>query len=203
MNTIADHVDSDLREHMLARGGAMPVRRRVLAAIDGHAQSEYLVRVARRIAERRDAPWSVAFVDTGAGWTRRGANSWIAALRAGAPARRRGDHPARRTRSPTNCWRMPTATGVGQIVLGRTRERPLARMFSRSLTQQLLRRGAHLELTIIATPGRAGEGATPAAAASARRGSRGEYLYATLATLVAFGLAFAGRPLPVGWPTCR
>ena len=66
VDTVAGHVDSDLREHMLARGGAMPVRRRVLAAIDGHAQSEYLVRVARRIAERRGAPWSVAFVDTGA-----------------------------------------------------------------------------------------------------------------------------------------
>ena len=66
MDTMARHVDSDLRESMLARGGTMPVRRRVLAAIDGHAQSEYLVRVARRIAERRGAPWSVAFVDTGA-----------------------------------------------------------------------------------------------------------------------------------------
>ena len=66
MDTMAGHVDNDLRESMLARGGTMPVRRRVLAAIDGHAQSEYLVRVARRIAERRGAPWSAAFVDTGA-----------------------------------------------------------------------------------------------------------------------------------------
>ena len=66
LETIAAHVDSDLREHMLARGSAMPVRRHVMAAIDGHGQSEYLVRVARRIAERRGAPWSVVFVDTGA-----------------------------------------------------------------------------------------------------------------------------------------
>ncbi|MGA7437021.1 MAG: histidine kinase, partial [Luteibacter sp.] len=65
VETVASHVDSDLREHMLARGGAMPVRRRVMAAIDGHSQSEYLVRVTRRIAERRGAPWCVVFVDRG------------------------------------------------------------------------------------------------------------------------------------------
>src|SRR5579875_900228 len=65
VETVAAHVESDLRGSMLARGTAMPVRRRVLAAIDGHAQSEYLVRMARRIAERRGSPWGVVFVDTG------------------------------------------------------------------------------------------------------------------------------------------
>src|SRR6201991_1402085 len=65
VETVAAHVDSDLREHMLARGGAMPVRRRVMAAIDGSSQSEYLVRVTSRIAGRRGAPWSVVFVDRG------------------------------------------------------------------------------------------------------------------------------------------
>jgi len=73
-------------------------------------------------------------------------------------------------------------------------------MLGRSLTQLLLRRGAHLELTIIATP---------TERAQARRklrlvgmpggvGRRGEYIYATLATLVAFGLSFiADRYLSV------
>ncbi|HEV7776461.1 MAG TPA: histidine kinase, partial [Luteibacter sp.] len=70
VETVASHVDSELREQMLAHGTAMPVRRRVLAAIDGFPQSEYLVRVARRIAERRGAPWTVAFVDTGSEMSR-------------------------------------------------------------------------------------------------------------------------------------
>jgi two-component system sensor histidine kinase KdpD len=70
-------------------------------------------------------------------------------------------------------------------------------MLGRSLTQLLLRRGAHLELTIIATP---------AERAQARRrlriagcvADRSEYIYATLATLVAFGLSFiADRYLSV------
>ena len=41
---------------------------------------------------------------------------------------------------------------VSTIVIGRTRERPIARMFNRTLTQQLLQKGAHFELTIINTP---------------------------------------------------
>src|SRR5690606_78930 len=67
MQTAADRVDSDLRETQAARGvSGMNVRRRVLVAIDSLGQSEYLVRVARRLAERRDAPWTVVTVQTGA-----------------------------------------------------------------------------------------------------------------------------------------
>lgn len=41
--------------------------------------------------------------------------------------------------------------GISTLVLGRTRERPLARMFNRTLTQQLLQRGAHYELVIVSS----------------------------------------------------
>lgn len=196
MDTMAGHVDSDLRESMLARGGTMPVRRRVLAAIDGHAQSEYLVRVARRIAERRGAPWSVAFVDTGARLEPARRERLEAALRL---ARRLGGDTVvlRGATIADELLAHADREGVGQVLLGRTRERLLARMVGRSLTQQLLRRGAHLELTIIATPSER--------AASRRRlrfpggrGSRGEYVYATLATLAALSLSFvADRYLSV------
>ncbi|MDO1530542.1 sensor histidine kinase KdpD [Fulvimonas sp. R45] len=187
VETVAGHVDSDLREHMLARGGAMPVRRRVLAAIDGHAQSEYLVRVARRIAERRGAPWSVAYVDTG------GAPDPVRAERVEAAMRL-----ARRLGADTVLLRGPAVAdellaladreGVGQIILGRTRERPVARMLGRSLTQQLLRRGAHLELAIVATPAERARSRRRLRLPGGR-GARREYLLATLATVAALGLA--------------
>jgi two-component system sensor histidine kinase KdpD len=193
LETIAGHVDSDLREHMLARGGAMPVRRHVLAAIDGHGQSDYLVRVARRIAERRGAPWSVVFVDTGAALDPVRRERLDAAMRL---ARRLGGESIilRGHVVADELLAHADREGVGQIILGRTRERPLARMLGISLTQRLLRRGAHMELTIIATP---------AERAQARlrlrlrlpggRGSRGEYGFATLAILAAFGLSFAAE----------
>ena len=151
MQTAADRVDSDLRETQAARGiSGMNVRRRVLVAIDGLGQSEYLVRVARRLAERRDAPWTVVTVQHGVV----GEERQQELDRAFALARKLGaetevlhgasiadallDHAGR--------------SGVSAIVLGRTRERPVARMFNRTLTQQLLQRGAHFELTIVNTP---------------------------------------------------
>jgi len=152
MQTAADRVDSDLREAQAARGlPGVPVRRGVMVAVDGRGSSEYLVRVARRLAERRDAPWTVVTVQAGeaADDTRQRELD-----RAFALARRLGgdalvlhgnnivdallDHAAR--------------SGASAIVLGRTRERPLARMFNRTLTQQLIQRGAHYELTIVSTP---------------------------------------------------
>jgi two-component system sensor histidine kinase KdpD len=196
VETIAGHVDSDLREHMLARGSAMPVRRRVLAAIDGHSQSEYLVRVARRIAERRGAPWSVAFVDTGARLDPVRREQRDAAMRL---ARRLGGEAIilRGHAIADELLAHADREGVGQIIIGRTRERIVARMLGRSLTQLLLRRGAHMELTIIATPGERAK-ARRRLRMPSERGSRGEYFYATLATLVAFGLSFiADRYLSV------
>ncbi|MBB3227647.1 two-component system sensor histidine kinase KdpD [Luteibacter sp. Sphag1AF] len=193
---VAQHVDSELREQMLAHGTAMPVRRRVLAAIDGYSNSEYLVRVARRIAERRGAPWTVAFVDTGARMDPDRRETIDGSMRL---ARRLGADTVvlRGHAIADELIAHADREGIAQIVLGRTRERPIARFLGLSLTQQLLRRGAHLELTIIATPSER---------ATARRklrvpggkGTRDEYLFATTAAVIAFGLSFvADRYLSV------
>ncbi|UTA53257.1 sensor histidine kinase KdpD [Lysobacter soli] len=152
MQTAADRVDSDLREAQAARGlPGVPVRRGVMVAIDGRGASEYLVRVARRLAERRDAPWTVVTVQASDApddaRQRELDNAFALARRLGGDALvLHGnnivdallDHASR--------------SGASAIVLGRTRERPLARMFNRTLTQQLIQRGAHYELTIVSTP---------------------------------------------------
>lgn len=153
VQAVADRVDADLREYQAARGsGPVPVRRRVLVAIDGSENSEYLVRVTRRIAERRHAPWAVVHVDTG-----RSRNAADHETRLDAALRL-----ARRLGGTTETLQGVDVVGellgyagrnsVATIVIGRTRDRPLARLFNRTLTQQLLVRGAHFELTIIATP---------------------------------------------------
>lgn len=187
VETVAAHVEHDLRGHMLARGDAMPVRRRVMAAIDGAGQSEYLVRVTRRIAERRGAPWSVLFVDRG-GVDPERRERVDSAMRL---ARRLGGEAVtlRGHAVADELLTWADREGVGQIVVGRTRERPIARRLGYSLTQQLLRRGAHLELTIIATP---------AERAKARRQLRAsmqpmpwrDYGFATFTTACAMALSF-------------
>lgn len=190
MQEAADRVDSSLREARAARGeGNLPLRRGVLVAIDGGGHSEYLVRVARRIAERRDAPWMVVTVQ--GRWqddaTRREIDAAFAlARRLGGEAELLHgpniadallDHAAQR--------------GVSTLVLGRTRERPLARMFNRTLTQQLIQRGAHYEITIISTP-RARARARRSAVA-ALRGNGSDALQALLATVLACAVAWLGE----------
>lgn len=152
MQFAADHVDADLRESQLARGQVgLVLRRRVLVAIDGQGASEYLVRAGRRIAERRDAPWSVVTVQPVAVMAperqaeldhafalARSLGADTEVLHGGHVADALLDHAER--------------TGASTLVIGRTRERPLARIFNLALTQQLLRRGAHYEMVILATP---------------------------------------------------
>ena len=152
MQTAADRVDSDLREAQTARGlPGVPLRRGVMVAIDGRGQSEYLVRIARRLAERRDAPWTVVTVQTGAA---PGEAQQLELDHAFALARRLGGDTAVLHGANIVDALLDHAgrAGISAIVLGRTRERPVARMFNRTLTQQLIQRGAHYELTIVSTP---------------------------------------------------
>ncbi|MFT8275731.1 ATP-binding protein [Kerstersia gyiorum] len=173
MQTVADHVDADLRESRAARGlKGIPIQRHVMIAIDGLGESEYLVRAGARIAERRGAPWSVVTVDTGSSAeatlssgqrgpvhrqdraARQEQRRQMELDRAFALARALGGetevlHNTDITQALLDAG---AARGAKSIVIGRTRERPIARMFNRTLTQQLLRRGAHYELTIVSTP---------------------------------------------------
>ncbi|AVP97864.1 histidine kinase [Ahniella affigens] len=152
LQTAADRVDNLHREAQTARGGpSVALRRLVLVAIDGRGQSEYLVRVGRRLAERRDAPWQVVFVQTADEMEPEQRGDVDAAL---TLARRLGGEAAVvRGASVVDALLDHAARlGASSIVIGRTRERPIARMFNRTLTQQLIQRGAHFELTIVSTP---------------------------------------------------
>lgn len=151
MQTAADRVDNDLRDAQAARGlQPVALRRHVIVAIDGRGQSEYMVRIARRMAERRHAPWTVVSVQTGA---------WSEPVQAEidkafALARRLGGNAEVLHGNNVVDALLDHAQrlGASAIVLGRTRERPLARMVNRTITQQLLQRAAHFEITIVGTP---------------------------------------------------
>ena len=188
MQTTADRVDNDLRETQIARGlPGVPLRRAVLVAIDGLGQSEYLVRVGRRLAERRDAPWTVVTVQTGAAAGEAQQKELDAAF---ALARRLGGDAAvlHGDNVVDALLEYAGRNGVSAIMLGRTRERPFARMFNRTLTQQLIQYGAHFELTIVNTP--------EARAKSRRRLREGggrkkasDYVVAALGAALAVGVA--------------
>jgi two-component system sensor histidine kinase KdpD len=166
MQTVAAHVDADLREQRAARGlDGIAMQRHVLIAIDGRGQSAYLVRAGARIAERRGAPWSVVTVDSGRGGDASVQSQPLRASDARQQRLREIDQAFALARAlggdtevlhnsdvPQALLDAAGARGARAIVLGRSRERPLARSFNRTLTQQLLQRGAGYELTIISTP---------------------------------------------------
>jgi two-component system sensor histidine kinase KdpD len=174
MQTVAGHVDADLREKRAARGlGDLSIQRNVLIAIDGCGQSEYLVRAGAGIAERRGVSWSVVTVDTGrsADAAPRADNPARSASASGGNARAEAERLMEIDRAFALARNLggetevlygtdvaqalldaAAARGVRSIVIGRTRARPVARFFKRTLTQQLLRRGIRYDLTIVSTP---------------------------------------------------
>ncbi|AXQ22355.1 sensor histidine kinase KdpD [Acinetobacter wuhouensis] len=60
MQTVASHVDSDVRESFAVQGIApIPLKNHILVLIEGNGHAEALVRIGCRIAENRLANWSV------------------------------------------------------------------------------------------------------------------------------------------------
>jgi two-component system sensor histidine kinase KdpD len=62
----AEHVDDQMQAYrrVLAVEGTWPVAERIMVAVSGGPLSQHLVRAARRIADRRKAPWLAVFVET-------------------------------------------------------------------------------------------------------------------------------------------
>ena len=62
---VAERADQDVIHLMREQGqlGPWPVRMRLLALLRGEAQDLALIRAARRMAERRQVPWEVVFVE--------------------------------------------------------------------------------------------------------------------------------------------
>ncbi|GHC23079.1 two-component sensor histidine kinase [Kushneria pakistanensis] len=67
LQTMAERIDSDVRDAMGARGvaGPWPVRPRILVALSGRAEDATLVRAAHRMAEHRGVRWRAVHIDTG------------------------------------------------------------------------------------------------------------------------------------------
>lgn len=192
MQTATDLVDDDLRESQTARGlPSIALRRRVLVAIDGMGSSEYLVRMGRRIAERRDAPWSVVTVQSGkpmdAGRQSELDRAFVLARSLGAET-----EVLHGSGIADSLLDHAEHHGVSTLVVGRTRERPFARMVNRTLTQQLLQRGTHYELVIVGTPDARARARSRRAGRSAWLGGY-DVLLAVPATAAAIAVAWAAQ----------
>ncbi|MBK5942236.1 sensor histidine kinase [Halochromatium roseum] len=151
LQTVAERIDRDVREVMRTQGiaGPWPVRARIVVAVDGVGNGDELVRLGRRLAERRRAPWSVVFVERGdigpeqqAGVER---TFELAARLGGEPVTLRGHDPVEELIAFARDHNATT------LVVGRSRHRPWAGWFGSTLSQRLLRQAEEFEITFVAS----------------------------------------------------
>ena len=152
LQTVAERIDRDVREAMRDQGvtGPWHVRTRVVVAIDGIGNSEEVVRRGRRLAERQRAPWSVVFIDPGGTGPEQHARVErafkLAERLGGETLTLRGHDPVAELMSFAREHNATT------LVVGRSRRRPFAGMFGRTLSQRLLRKGGEFEITFVPSP---------------------------------------------------
>ncbi|MCK7574542.1 MAG: universal stress protein [Chromatiales bacterium] len=124
-----------------------PESPRLLVAVDGLGDSEALVRAAQRLAEPQGASWTVAFVDLGvtepAQQTRVEQAFQLAERLGGDTVTLRGSDPV------AEILAFVRAHDITTLVLGRSRRRPLAGLFGRTLSQRLLRTGGAVEIIFV------------------------------------------------------
>jgi two-component system sensor histidine kinase KdpD len=156
LQAVAERIDQDVRESMRRQGlvGPWPVRARVVVAVDGIGNGEEVVRLGSRLAGRRRAPWSVVYVDRGDGDARREAGverTFQLAERQGAETvRLRGHDPV------AELLAFARERNATTLVVGRSHRRPIAGLLGQTLSQRLLRDGADLEITFVASSAQKG-----------------------------------------------
>lgn len=146
----AERVDAQMLSYMRSHGiaGPWPTRDRILVAIPAAPLALRLVRAAKRMAERRQMPWTVAHVETHRHASLSDADK-AHVTQAFRLAQQLGGEVAALTGDDITGellgW--ARAHNVSQIVLGRTR--PTRRLFGRSLTADLLKRASDHDILLV------------------------------------------------------
>jgi len=193
----AEHVDEQVQAYRRARAIGEPwaVSERVLVGVSGGAISERLVRAARRMADRRGAPWVAIFIETPR-WQHRPEAEREQVARALRLAEQLGG--AAVTLAATNVAdelvRYAREQNVREIILGKS-HRPWWRdLWDRSPIERVLRASGEIDVRVVSVEQERGE--PPAAAAPQRTVSAprsawraGPYLVAAAAVAAAAACA--------------
>lgn len=188
----ADRVDSALVDHMRAHAidGPWPAGDRLLVCIDASPDAEHRIRQARRMADRRRAPWIALHVETPA----EGGLSDAAKVRLNEALRLAERLGAETVTLPGghlagDILSFARERNVTEILIGR----PRRLRFGRSMHDALAARAGAIAITTIG-----GEGSeTPAPATRARASVASPLAFALtlLAVAVATGFGLLAQPL--------
>ncbi len=178
----ATRVDADLQRCYRLHGQSAPaLLGRLLVGIDGNQQAEHLVRHASRLAQRRQLPWSLVHVDTGAVLDETARRHLQAAQRL---AENLGGEVVSLRAADVSSTLIQHAIErrANVLLIGPSRPHPLRP----GVAERLLRQGRGLEINILNSGG-----APSPRAELPRMGRLGDYLLAVLATLIASAAAWS------------
>lgn len=148
IQTVAGQVEIDYREKFVAQGHIVPIQNHVMLAIDGSAFSEDLVRRAHRIAERRNAIWSVISIQK----SNNPSAQSMAVSKAFNLARKLGadTYLLYSNHIATTILQAAYDYGASNILLGKSPKKSiLQRMVSDHIADQLLEKQHPFEITFV------------------------------------------------------
>ncbi|ENX39425.1 sensor histidine kinase [Acinetobacter sp. NIPH 2100] len=148
IQTVAGQVEIDYREKFVAQGQIIPIQNHVMLAIDGSEFSEDLVRRAHRIAERRNAAWSVISIQKS-----QNSNTLVFAVtKAFNLARKLGadTYLLYSNHIASTILQAAYDYGASNILLGKSPQKSLwQRLFSDHIADQLLEKQHPFEITFV------------------------------------------------------
>ncbi|OTG69336.1 histidine kinase [Acinetobacter sp. ANC 4470] len=161
MQTVASHVDSDVRENFALQGlPPIPLKNHLLVMVDGLGQSEALVRAGCRLAENRLATWTVvAFMDQ---HQQQKDNQQIHQADAQSREIERALNLCRQLGGMTEILygqqhaktlsEFALERGISTLVVAQTPAKKYSFNFKSNLIEQLLKHHPHFELSIVPIP---------------------------------------------------
>ncbi len=140
-------VDRELK--LLSTGDKYQLSERILVAIGANANSENLIRCAKRISFNLQSPWMVAYIDTGRKLQEKErlqiSKDISLARELGAEIVTIQDENV-----VSGILKLSRQNKITQIVIGKTKERFLSRIFlNRSITNELIRKSENININII------------------------------------------------------
>ncbi|MEX5366550.1 ATP-binding protein [Acinetobacter haemolyticus] len=148
IQTVAGQVDIDYREKFVAQGQIIPIQNHIMLAIDGTEFSEDLVRRAHRIAERRNATWSVISIQK----SKIENTQTFAVSKAFNLARKLGadTHLLYSNHIAATILQAAYDCGASNILLGKSPQKSFwQRLFSDHIADQLLEKQHPFEITFV------------------------------------------------------
>lgn len=182
MRRAAERVDAALVERMQAQAieGPWAAGERILACIGPDAGSPGVVRTAKRLADRMDAPWIAVTVERPGINLQTATRQQIEAALKLAESLGAEIHTLTGTDVPDELLRFARFENVTQIVVGRPRG-GWRRLLSRSLPLRMLQRSTDIAIHLVPTQTDAGEQPSRSLAARFEASTPAHFLYAAVA----------------------